>query len=104
MSGVQHASGASSSPLVLEEAAPRRMVQELAALQNLTNELIHTISKSSVPLGYRRSSGAQIHALVRQIVESNRRLKVVEEDVCQHQANGCYTLMFPVGFLIRIDR
>jgi hypothetical protein len=68
-----------------DHAAPRRMMRELGLLENLANDLIHTLSKCSLPLGYRQSSGSHIHTLIQKILEVNHDLKVAEEDVTQHQ-------------------
>eukprot|EP00291_Cryptomonas_curvata_P011983 CAMPEP_0172200806 /NCGR_PEP_ID=MMETSP1050-20130122/29573_1 /TAXON_ID=233186 /ORGANISM="Cryptomonas curvata, Strain CCAP979/52" /LENGTH=213 /DNA_ID=CAMNT_0012878231 /DNA_START=72 /DNA_END=710 /DNA_ORIENTATION=+ len=68
-----------------DQAAPRRMMRELGLLQNLASDLIHTLSKCSLPLGFRQSSGSHIHTLIQKILEVNHELKVAEEDVSQHQ-------------------
>ena len=73
-----------------DQAAPRRMMRELGLLQNLASDLIHTISKCSVPLGFRQSSGSHIHTLIHKILEVSHDLKVAEEDVTQHQEMIAY--------------
>jgi hypothetical protein len=75
-----------------DQAAPRRMMRELGLLENLARDLIHTLSKCSLPLGFRQSSGSQIHILIQQILEVNHRLKVAQEDVTQHQERLEYCL------------
>jgi hypothetical protein len=68
-----------------DQAAPRRMMRELGLLENLAKDLIHTLSKCSLPLGFRQSSGSQIHTKIQKILEVNHELKVAEQDVTQHQ-------------------
>jgi hypothetical protein len=72
------------------QAAPRRMMRELGLLENLAKDLIHTLSKCSLPLGFRQSSGTQIHTIIQKMLEVNHELKVAQEDVTQHQEMFAY--------------
>jgi hypothetical protein len=73
-----------------DQAAPRRMMRELGLLENLARDLIHTLGKCSLPLGFRQSTGSQIHTLIQKILEVNQKLKVAQGDVAQHQEKISY--------------
>ena len=67
------------------QGEPQRMIQEIRCLQNLTTDLIHTLGKCSLPLGFRQCTGSQIHQLIQKISAVSRRIKEAESDFHEHQ-------------------
>jgi hypothetical protein len=62
------------------------MASEIGVLSELTNTLLQTVHKSTLPLGRRNGTGADVQALIRRILDQNQQVKEAENDMREHQA------------------
>lgn len=65
---------------------PLAMAGEIGVLAELTNTLLQTVHKSTLPVGRRSGTGADVQALIRRILDQNQRVKEAEDEMREHQA------------------
>ena len=65
---------------------PQGMLRNIESLEAVTRRLLDTIKSSSTPVGRRNGCGADINALVREVIENSSRAQSMREEVEEHQA------------------
>jgi len=69
-----------------DQPAPQRMAREIGALEEVTQQLLETVTTCSTPVGRRNRCGEDIYGLVRKLLEHNSRAQNMIGQVAEHQA------------------